>query len=132
MEACCLVCHVPVEAMDKRHFQGAVAEAIAAQYLQLSGIVVLQRNVSCAGVEVDLVAREGSRLLIVEVKLRKRQIGFDALQSLGVQQRDRLRRAATWMLAQCTWATCVRIDVIGLTWEPRDYRLSLEHLRGID
>jgi putative endonuclease len=117
--------------MDQRQQHGALAEDLAALYLQLQGIAVLQRNAACAGVQVDLLAREGARLLVVEVKLRRRRVGFDAVQSMGDRQHRRLRQAAAWMLQQCNWAHSVRIDVIGLTWEPLQQRLVIEHLRGV-
>jgi hypothetical protein len=50
---------------------------------------------------------------------------------LGVWQNRRLRQAAGWLLQKCNWANSVGFDVIGLTWEPLQQRLVIEHLRGV-
>ena len=52
--------------------RGRSGETLAAAYLELAGLEVLRRNVRLAGVEVDLVAREGRTRVVVEVKLRNR------------------------------------------------------------
>jgi len=118
--------------MEQRRTAGTLAESIAALFLQLQGIEVLQRNIACAGVEVDLLARQGTCLLIVEVKLRKPSDRFSALQALGAPQRRRLRRAAGWTLERCLWARSVRIDVVGVSSRVGATRLVIEHLRGVE
>ena len=118
--------------MERRRAMGAVAESMAALFLQLQGVEILRRNIPCAGVEVDLLARQDTCLLIVEVKLRKPSSQFSALQALGPAQRRRLRRAAGWSLERCLWARSVRIDLVGLSWNPATSRLVIEHLRGVE
>jgi len=118
--------------MEERRAAGTLAENMAALFLQLQGIEILRRNTPCAGVEVDLLARQGSCLLIVEVKLRKPSDRFSALQALGPPQRRRLRRAAAWTLERCLWARSVRIDLVGVSSSRGTDTLLIEHLRGIE
>jgi putative endonuclease len=104
--------------------RGRAGEAIAAWFLALEGYAILARNVRVAGVEVDIVARRGDVLVLVEVKTRggDRQV---AAAALGARQRARLRRAATAILARAPWAEALRIDAVGIDW--RDGELRAHH-----
>ena len=112
--------------MERRQW-GALGEEIAARFLELQGCTVLQRNVRHADVEIDLVARQGPCILLVEVKMRSGTL-VPARSSLGQRQEQRLLRAARAMLQRYAWAAHVRLDVIAIDIEPASLRL--EHLRG--
>lgn len=71
---------------------GRWAEALAAWWLRLSGYRILDRRIRTRGGEIDLVARRGRVLAIVEVKVRPTL--SDAAYAIGPQQRRRLLRAA--------------------------------------
>ena len=81
--------------------RGLRAETWCAWWLRLKGYRVLARNLKTppgvgAG-EIDILARRGRVLVIVEVKARG---DLDAATAaLGPRQRDRLRRAAAWVQA---------------------------------
>jgi putative endonuclease len=92
--------------------RGAAAEAIAAAYLELTGMEVLERNTRLAGVEVDLLGREGSTRVMVEVKFRGRSDYGGAALAVDHRKRGRLLRAARAVAADETIP--VRIDVIAL------------------
>lgn len=57
--------------MDKRE-TGKWGEQLAAEYLLAEGFTLLHRNWRCPPWELDLVARRGETLHIVEVKSRRR------------------------------------------------------------
>lgn len=114
--------------MDARQ-RGRIGEDLAARFLELEGCRVLQRNARCADVEVDLVARHGSVLLLVEVKLRGRTWAA-AVDALRHGQRQRLVRAARVLLTRHPWARSVRIDVIAIDWRHTAAELRLRHLQG--
>jgi len=108
--------------------RGRAGEAIAAGFLELAGYSILARNARIADVEVDLVARRDSLLVLVEVKTR----GTDrqrASAALGPLQRRRLRRAAQALLSRAPWAESLRIDAVGIDW--RDGEMRLQHWRGV-
>ncbi len=83
--------------MERRKRKGAElwgrwAEALAAWRLRLSGYRILARRFRVTQGEVDLVARRGRVLAMVEVKARAdTSSAADALQS---RQRRRIERAA--------------------------------------
>jgi len=94
--------------------RGRGGEALAALALQLRGYRVLHRRLRTPAAEVDLVCRRGSTLVVVEVKRRGADAWVEAGASLGPTQRERLGRAAEWLLARSPWARAVRIDLVAI------------------
>lgn len=56
---------------DARRRLGPWGESLAATYLGSRGLQILDRGWRCARGEIDLVARDGSVLVFVEVKTRR-------------------------------------------------------------
>ena len=104
---------------------GAAGEDLAAAYLALLGWELVARNTRLAGVEVDLVARDGRTTVLVEVKYRARSDFGGADAAIDARKRERLRRAA---LAASAGRSDVRIDIVSL--EPSADGLSLTHHRN--
>ena len=104
---------------------GRAGETLAAAYLELAGLEVEGRNVRLAGVEVDLVAREGRTRVVVEVKLRGRPDYGGAAGAVDERKRARLRRAAQALLAER--GGLVRVDVIAVDVSADG--LALRHIR---
>jgi len=106
--------------------RGRAGEALATAYLGLAGFEVRRRNVRLAGVEVDLVARDGRAWVVVEVKLRNRPDYGGAAAAVDERKRARLRRAALALLAE--EGGPVRVDVVAM--ELTAEGLSLRHVRN--
>jgi putative endonuclease len=96
--------------------RGKAAEIVAAAYLELAGLRVDARNVRLGGVEVDLLATDRDVRVVVEVKFRSRSDYGGALLTIDRSKRERLRRAASVLVA--AGARRVRIDVVGLELVP--------------
>ncbi len=105
---------------------GRAGETLAAAYLTLAGLEVVARNARLAGVEVDLLAREGRTRVLVEVKLRGRADYGGAACAVDARKRERLRRAALALMA--AEGGPVRVDVVAL--DLTDDGLSLRHVRN--
>jgi putative endonuclease len=105
--------------------RGRGGEALAAAYLELAGLEVTRRNARLAGVEVDLVAREGRTRVVVEVKLRNRPDYGGAAAAVDGRKCRRLRRAALALLAE--EGGPVRVDVVAMDLTAEG--LSLRHVR---
>jgi putative endonuclease len=110
--------------MGTGNLRGARGESLAAAWLELSGRDVIGRNVRLAGVEVDLVAREGETHVVVEVKLRGRPDFGGAALAVDRAKRVRLMRAARALESSGN----VRIDVIAI--ETQGDGLTLRHYRN--
>jgi putative endonuclease len=109
--------------------RGREAEEWAARFLTLRGYTVLAHNTRWAGVEIDLVARRGDLLVLVEVKLRRTGSAVGSIDACRPAQQARLRRAAAALLARCAWAAAIRIDVVGV--DAGEEQLRLQHWRGV-
>jgi putative endonuclease len=112
--------------MGLAQVHGRVGETLAAAYLELAGLEVVQRNVRLGGVEVDLLAREGRTRVVVEVKFRGRADYGGAAAAVDARKCARLRRAALALLAREEGP--VRVDVIAM--EQTAEGLSLRHVRN--
>jgi len=112
--------------------RGRCAEEIAAQWLALSGLVVLDRNRRAADGEVDLVARDGNTLVFVEVRCRRRGAWVGAPASIDARKWGRLCRCARRLATEeaLRWpGRTLRIDAIVL--ELGAGELKLRHLRNL-
>jgi REP-associated tyrosine transposase len=108
---------------DPRRQLGDQGEDLAAAALQKQGYKILERNYVTPLGEIDLIARQGKILVVVEVKTR-RGSSFGAPQdAVHPGKQGRLRRLADYYLkAKGLTETLVRFDVVAVTLagdEPR-------------
>jgi putative endonuclease len=94
---------------------GASGERLASAWYVENGYVVVARNWRCDIGEIDLIARRGSELVIVEVKTRAgTRFGVPA-EAVGVAKQRKLRRlAAAWLAASAEHYDEVRFDVVSI------------------
>ncbi|MDP6388425.1 MAG: YraN family protein [Alphaproteobacteria bacterium] len=86
-----------VERRQRAFRKGRLAESLCALMLMFQGYrIVAQRLRSPVG-EIDILARRGKTLAIVEVKARPTQQA--AAESVTGRQRARLIQAAQWLIA---------------------------------
>src|SRR3546814_1158796 len=83
-------------ARRRAYARGRRGERIASWWLRLKGYRVLAQGFRCPVGEIDLVARRGGILAIVEVKHRDSLIA--AGEAIGPRQQRRIRRAAEHFL----------------------------------
>ncbi|KAA2260740.1 YraN family protein [Solihabitans fulvus] len=121
---------VPQRDWDQYEF-GRQGESLACQYLESQGLVVLSRNWRCRGGELDVVATDGVRAVVCEVKTRS---GLDHGVPAEAVTAAKLRRirhlTGLWLSAHRVGWCEVRIDVISVLWPPHE-PARLEHLRGV-
>jgi putative endonuclease len=91
---------------------GAAAESLAAEFLQSRGLAVVERNYRCRGGEIDLIARDGSTLVFVEVRLRRSDSFGGARASITAAKRRRLKYAAGLFLSRLDREPPCRFDAI--------------------
>jgi len=110
--------------------KGRQGEELACRYLEGQGLVVLSRNWTCRDGELDVVAVEGDRLVVVEVKTRSGPAWGRPDEAVDQRKLSRLRRTALRWLASHGVGWCnVRVDLISVTWPPSG-EARLQHLRG--
>ncbi|MDO8787135.1 MAG: YraN family protein [Sulfuritalea sp.] len=85
--------------MNTRQAKGAAAEQLAADYLVRQGLSVIERNFRVKGGEIDLICRDGTSTVFVEVRLRSRGDFGGAAASITATKQGRLILAARhWLL----------------------------------
>ncbi len=93
---------------------GRTAEQIAAEHLRQQGLEVLTRNFRRRNGEIDIVAREGEVLAIVEVRTRTSELFGGAAESIDGWKRHKIIRATEQLLQQQKGLATMRVrfDVI--------------------
>ena len=116
---------------DGRAALGALGEQAAVDHLVSAGFEVVERNWRCRLGEIDVVAREGTVLVAVEVKTRRSGATGHPLEAITPAKVARLRALlARWLATHDVRAPLVRIDAVAvLAGGPGAPRV--EHVRGI-
>jgi len=104
----------PAQDKVRAYRLGHVAETLAAVLLRLKGYRILARRHRTNFGEIDLIARRGRVLAMVEVKARSAGNSLHAAESLSATQRRRIERSASSYLASHTdTQDCdIRFDLI--------------------
>jgi len=98
-----------------RQVEGFAAEDRAARYLADHGLVILARNFRTRLGEVDLIARDESTLVFVEVRRRLSSARWGgAVGSVGPLKQRRLEAAARVYLSRLPSEPPCRFDVVAL------------------
>ncbi len=110
---------------------GVRGEKLAATYLQSRGLQVLERNWRHETVgEVDLICRQGTTTVFVEVKTRREHAHVNASETISPRKLGRLKvLSQIWLSQQDQWHD-YRIDLFGVT--VKDEVASIVWHRGID
>ena len=117
--------------MNPKDVLGKQGEQLAAEYLQRSGLRILDRNWRCAEGEIDIVAAERRALVVCEVKTRSGTRYGTPLEAVNRRKLARLRwLAIRWVVAHGVLFDEVRVDVIGVLRSPSG-EFTIEHVRGV-
>jgi putative endonuclease len=112
---------------------GRDGEDAAASYLRGSGYEILDRNWRCRLGEIDIVARHGDEIVVVEVKTRTTELYGHPLEAVDARKRTRLwKLAAAWCRdhPENARGRRVRVDAVAVTGAERA-AFRLEHLQDL-
>lgn len=116
---------------QQRSAVGRYGEDVAARHLAESGMVVLVRNWRCDLGEIDVVARDGTTLVVCEVKTRRGLDYGTPLEAVTARKMLRLRQlTARWLAETGEQPADVRIDVVSVLLRAQGAAV-VEHLRGV-
>lgn len=91
---------------------GALAEQLAAQYLQQQGLKLLQVNYSCRYGEIDLILQDGDTHVFAEVRLRSGSAFGGAAASIDARKQAKLVRTAQHFLSGFKTLPPCRFDAV--------------------
>jgi putative endonuclease len=103
---------------------GRLGERRAAWFYRLRGYSILERNLRAGEGEIDLVARRGGIIAIVEVKTRQTLSAGEGWEAVGKKKRERLVRLGDRIAARHPEAL-LRYDIMSLFWT--GYRFVVTH-----
>jgi putative endonuclease len=127
---------VPVTStQQQRSAVGRYGEDVAVRHLTENGMEVLARNWRCDLGEIDVVARDGSTMVVCEVKTRRGLDYGTPLEAVTARKMVRLRRLAVrwvaeWVAESGEHPPEIRIDVVSVLVR-RQGGAMVEHLRGV-
>lgn len=98
--------------MARNNITGAWGERLAAEYLAKKRYKLVAANYRCRFGELDLVVRNRTYLVFVEVKLRKNAAFAMAREYVDVHKQEKLRTTASLFLSQNPTKLQPRFDVI--------------------
>lgn len=114
---------------DRQLALGRAGENLAVARLEAEGMVVLGRNVRCREGEIDIIARDGSTIVFVEVKTRRTMRQGSPLEAITPVKLRRIRMlSGLWLRAQAEYFPATRIDAIGVVMSPRP---TITHVRNV-
>jgi putative endonuclease len=104
-------------APSQRTAFGRSVEQSVSEALEARGFIVLGHNRRVGRDEVDVLALDGTTLVIVEVRARANATCDDALLTVRGAKVRRLKRAALALLAEKQEQREVRIDVVAVGYD---------------
>ncbi len=97
--------------------RGFYAEQLACDYLEKRGLHLIEKNYRLKCGEIDLIMRDETTLIFVEVRYRKNNFFGGAAESITWRKQQRLIRAAQYFSLRCILAKTLssRFDVVTLS-----------------
>ncbi len=113
-----------------RRAVGELGERIAASHLEASGYRILAANWRCRMGEIDLVAQDGSCLVIAEVRTKTGPQFGSPEESIGYRKQAKLRALAEQYVQTIGWRGEWRIDVVAVELAADGSVRRLDHYRS--
>jgi putative endonuclease len=108
---------------------GKRAEELTAEELRGRGWEIVETNFRCRGGEIDIIARDGSTLVFVEVRSRRRDDFMSPAESVDYRKQQKIIRAAEYYLYTKQLDCDCRFDVSEVLFE-RGKPVSVEIIKG--
>ena len=106
---------------------GGIAEQIAKDHLQKSGMQVIETNWYHGHLELDIIARDGNELVIVEVKTRCSAFFGEPYLFVSQQKQKALIRAANAYIKYKKLSMNTRFDIISIIINT--HKRELRHIK---
>lgn len=111
---------------------GRRGERAAARLLERRGWEVVGTGFVARRGEIDLVARDGGRLVLVEVKTRAPGAYAAPVEAVGVRKRRALAAAAAEYRALSEWRGPIAFAIVGLTMNGAGELVAAELFEDLD
>ena len=107
---------------------GAWGEDRAVEYLRDRGMKILERNFTTRVGEIDIIAKDRSTLVFVEVKTRRSAAFGTPQDAVGLRKQRQIIRTAHWYLQNHSFGKLQpRFDVIAILCQSGE-KLQITHI----
>lgn len=105
-----------MQSMSNSISVGKQAELQACQFLQTSGLFLLEQNFKCPMGEIDLIMQDKDEIVFIEVRLRSNLNYGDAVESVSQHKQKKILKTANLYLQKNNLFDKVncRFDIIGI------------------
>jgi len=103
------------ETILSKRGQGDAAEEMALHYLQRHGLRLIERNFHCKLGELDLIMRDSTHLVFVEVRSRRSMRFGRPVETVAHRKQQRLLRSAAFYLQKHRLDLPCRFDIVGIS-----------------
>jgi len=103
---------------DRRQQLGRRGEELAAAHLAGLGYEIVARNWRCPAGELDIVARQGATLVLVEVRARRSHAFGLPEESITPAKCARLLACGQYLAAELAWDGPWRVDLVAIEIGP--------------
>ena len=103
--------------MDNKRQTGKNYENLAINFLQDKGYFIIEKNFQVRQAEIDIVARDGSTIVFLEVKYRSSSVSGHPLEAVTPFKQRKICKAALFYMNKNKISpdnTSIRFDVIGI------------------
>lgn len=112
--------------MASTHVLGKQGEELALRFLREKGYKILQTNWRFGHNELDLIARDGDTLVIVEVKTRQSALFGEPEEAVTRDKQRAIIRSANAYVKINHWSRDTRFDIISIILN--DSESTIRHL----
>ena len=112
--------------MAKHNELGKLGEELAVQFLVDKGYEILEKNWRNKHKEIDIIAKDGSELVIVEVKTRESDDHGEPDLAVTYQKQARLIYAANAYIFSHNMDINTRFDIISIIF--KDGKPAIDHI----
>lgn len=110
--------------MAEHNELGKRGEAIARHFLKAKGFVILETNWRHEKDEIDIIARDGDELVVVEVKTRSTNIFGEPEEAVGDQKEEFLIRATDAYLFENDLDIDTRFDIVSIILNEKEQKIN--------
>ncbi len=113
---------------DSHRHIGNKAEDLACEYLQNKGWEILERNYYSGHSEIDIIARDGSSIVFLEVKMRSStRFGHPIEQVTQAKVEHVFKAAEAWISEKELHESPLRFDIISIL-KQKNQPVIIEHI----
>ncbi len=111
---------------------GDLGEKLAKKFLIGKGYKIIQENFKVRKGEIDIIGRQGKKLVFIEVKTRTNSAFGYPEEALTYTKKQRIRRAALRYLLKTGYNDPWQVELVAIELNQRLNRAEIRHYQDID